>query len=245
MIRTMRNALPSVRSVFQATVIIPALAWGMLPGCTMNQATKGGIAGGALGSGLGAIIGNQSGNTGAGIAIGAAAGTLGGALIGNALDNQDRANEQLSGQLSQNQQQLEENARLIEELKKRGADVRSSKRGVVINLPDILFEFDRDRLTPEARRTINEISDVIREVPHRDLAVEGHTDSVGSMRYNKDLSLRRAQSVARELQQHAVPSERMRIEGYGEGAPIATNNSEAGRARNRRVEVIIENQKAY
>lgn len=243
MTRTFMRAGNKGRGALVASLVVSACV--VLSGCTMNQATKGGIAGGALGSGLGAIIGNQSGNTGAGIAIGAAAGTLGGALIGNALDNQDRANEQLSGQMAQNQQQLEENARLIEELKKRGADVRSSRRGVVINLPDILFEFDRDRLTPEARRTINEISDVIRDVPHRDLSVEGHTDSIGSMRYNKDLSLRRAQSVARELQSHSVPSQRMKIEGFGEGAPIATNNSEEGRARNRRVEVIIENQKAY
>lgn len=232
------------RAFTTALFPVAVLAVSLLSGCTMNRATQGALAGGALGSGLGAIVGNQSGDAGAGIAIGAAAGTLGGALIGNALDNDARANEQLEGQLSRNQQQLEENARLIEELRKRGADVRSSKRGVVINLPDILFEFDRDRLTPEARRTIDEISDVIRDVPHRDLSVEGHTDSVGSMRYNKDLSLRRAQSVAKELGRHGIPATRMRIQGYGEGAPIATNNSEAGRARNRRVEVIIENERA-
>lgn len=221
---------------------IPILALA-LSGCAqgLNRSATGALTGSALGAGLGAIVGNQSGNTGAGVAIGAAGGALGGALIGNALDGQDQRNAQLEGQLARNQQQLDENARLIEELKKRGADVRSSRRGVVINLPDILFEFDRANLTPEAHRTIAEISDVLRDVRHRNLSVEGHTDSVGSVQYNKQLSLRRAESVVREISRNGVPREQMRVEGFGEGAPIATNNSEAGRARNRRVEVIIEN----
>ena len=224
----------------RALILIVSLA---LSGCAqgLNRSATGALTGSALGAGLGAIVGNQSGNTGAGVAIGAAGGALGGALIGNALDGQDQRNAQLEGQLARNQQQLDENARLIDELKKRGADVRSSRRGVVINLPDILFEFDRANLTPEAHRTIAEISDVLRGVRHRNLSVEGHTDSVGTVRYNKQLSLRRAESVVREISRNGVPAEQMRVEGFGEGAPIATNNSEAGRARNRRVEVIIEN----
>ena len=220
-------------------LVIPLLVGGCAQ--PLNKSTTGALTGSALGAGLGAIVGNQAGNTGAGVAIGAASGALGGALIGNALDGQDQRNAQVEGQLARNQQQLDENARLIEELKKRGADVRSSRRGVVINLPDILFEFDRANLTPEAHRTIGEISDVLRDVRHRNLSVEGHTDSVGTVRYNKQLSLRRAESVVREISRNGVPNEQMRVEGFGEGAPIATNNSEAGRARNRRVEVIIEN----
>jgi len=207
-----------------------------------NKATTAGLAGGALGAGLGAIVGNQAGHhAGAGVAIGTAAGVLGGALIGHQLDQQDQANESLAGQINRNQELLDENRRLIDELRRRGADVRSSSRGVVINLPDILFEFDRANLTPEAYRTLGGISEVLRGVQGRTLAVEGHTDSVGTVTYNKDLSVRRAQSVANELSHEGVPSSQMRVTGFGEGSPIATNNTDAGRARNRRVEVIVEN----
>ncbi len=212
-------------------------------GCSANQATKGSLAGGALGAGLGAIIGNQAGHhAGAGLAIGTAAGAIAGGLIGNSLDQQDNANQQAYGQLNRNQQQIDENRRLIEELKGRGADVRSSNRGVVVNLPDILFEFNKARLTPEARRTVAEISDVLRTVQGRTLAVEGHTDSVGTVVYNKDLSIKRARSVAEELNINGISNGQMRVTGFGEGSPIATNNTDEGRARNRRVEVIVENR---
>lgn len=223
-------------------VLLCALASQAMIGCATNQATKGALAGGALGAGLGAIVGNSVGhNTGAGIAIGTAAGALGGALIGNGLDQQDNANRELGSRVAQNQDRLDENRRLIEELRRRGADVRSSRRGVVINLPDVLFDFDRATLTPEAHRTIGEISDVLRDVRGRTISIEGHTDSIGTVTYNKQLSDRRAQSVERELSRNGVSESQMRTQGFGEGSPIATNNTEAGRARNRRVEVIVEN----
>lgn len=201
----------------------------------------GAATGTALGAGLGAIVGSASGHAGPGIAIGAAAGGLAGGLTGNALDHQDQENEARREELARQQALIEENRRLIEELRHRGADVRASDRGVVINLPDILFEFDRSRLTPEARRTIGEISGVLRDVRDRHIAVEGHTDSIGTVVYNKRLSLDRANSVARELEYNGIPRGQMSVQGYGEGSPIATNNTEEGRARNRRVEVIVEN----
>lgn len=212
-------------------------------GCAkeINNATKGALAGAALGAGTGAIVGNQTGNSGAGVAIGAGLGAIGGAIAGNAIDQQEVDNDRVREGIARNQELIEENRRLIEELRKRGADVRSSKRGVVINLPDILFEFDRDRLTPEAHRTLDEISDVLRTVKNRPIAVEGHTDSIGSVNYNKNLSRRRATSVANKLRNSGIPSGQMQVAGYGEGAPIATNNTDAGRARNRRVEIIVEN----
>jgi outer membrane protein OmpA-like peptidoglycan-associated protein len=217
-------------------------AFGACAAGQMNQTTKGTLAGGALGAGLGAIVGNAAHHhAGAGVAIGTAAGALGGALIGNSFDQEDQANQQLAGQIRSNQEQLDENRRLIDELRRRGADVRNTKRGVVINLPDILFDFDRATLTPEAHRTLDEISDVLRTVHDRDIAVEGHTDSIGTTTYNKDLSLRRAESVAGDLSGNGIPRSQMTIRGYGEGSPIATNNTAAGRARNRRVEVIVEN----
>lgn len=213
----------------------------LVSGCATNNATKGALAGGALGTGMGAIIGSATGHAGPGMAIGAAAGALGGALIGNEFDNQEAETRRLEQRNQLTQQQIDENRRLIDALKKSGADVRSSKRGVVVNLPDILFKFDRADLTPEAGRTINEIAGVLKEVKGRVIAVEGHTDSVGNTNYNKDLSARRADTVARRLIADGVDRSAVRSKGFGEGSPIATNNTDAGRARNRRVEVIVEN----
>ncbi len=223
--------------------LLPCLALLSLSACAaeINKAAQGALAGAAIGAGTGAIVGNQSGNAGAGIAIGAGLGALGGALVGNSMDRMDQENASLEGQLALNKAQLEENRRLIDELRSRGADVRATDRGVVVNLPDILFEFDRARLTPPARRTLSEIGEVIRSVKNRPIAVEGHTDSIGSIVYNKELSRRRAGSVTRELGSIGVPAAQMTTRGYGEGRPLATNNTEAGRARNRRVEIIIEN----
>jgi outer membrane protein OmpA-like peptidoglycan-associated protein len=213
-------------------------------GCAQqpNKATLGGLTGSALGAGIGAIIGNQSGNAGQGVAIGAAAGALGGALIGNSLDARDNENQALNDRLSQQEKSLEENKRLIEELRAKGTDVRESRRGVVINLPDVLFDFDDDQLTNDADRTVSEIAEILKTVEDRQISVEGHTDSIGTVVYNKNLSERRAGAVASSLAANGLPQMRIRQRGYGEGSPITTNNSPEGRARNRRVEVIVENR---
>lgn len=207
----------------------------------LNRTTTGAATGTAVGAGLGAIIGSQSGDAGAGTAIGAAAGAIGGALIGTSLDQADRQNDSLRERVTRQDELIKENQKIIDELRRRGADARPSERGVVVNLPDVLFSFDRASLTRSAKYTIAEIAEVVAAVPDRLIAVEGHTDSIGSVAYNKRLSVNRAQSVAKSLERNGIPARRMVVRGFGEGAPIATNNSEAGRARNRRVEVIIEN----
>ena len=219
-----------------AIVFIPFL------GCSQyGKTVQGTVAGTTIGAGTGAIIGSATGHAGPGIAIGAGLGALTGALVGAVLDQEDERNQALEAQLKVSQEQIEENKRLIEELKKRGADVRGTERGVVINLPDILFEFDRAGLTPEAERTVGEITEVLRDVRGRPISVEGHTDSVGTVVYNKQLSLRRAESVASDLRRQGISEGQISVTGYGEGSPIATNNSDEGRARNRRVEIIVEN----
>lgn len=202
---------------------------------------KGALAGTAAGAGLGAIIGHETGKTGAGVAIGAAAGALAGALIGN---ESDRADERIAGtneRLNRNDQLIRENQKLIRELRSRGADVRSTERGVVVNLPDVLFEFDKAALTYDARLTVAEIADVLKGVQSRKISIEGHTDSVGTIAYNQRLSESRARTVAGELTRQGVSRRRISTRGFGESDPIASNRTEHGRGRNRRVEVIIEN----
>jgi outer membrane protein OmpA-like peptidoglycan-associated protein len=203
---------------------------------------KGALTGAALGAGLGAIVGHQTGATGAGIAIGSGVGALAGGLIGNEIDNQNDALDQRDQRLQEQDRELQENRRMIEELKSRGVDVRSSERGVVVNLPDVLFDFDSFKLTHAARRTVGEIADVVRRYRERRLSVEGHTDSVGRDSYNQRLSEDRASSVADELVASSLERRRLSVRGFGESRPIAGNETAAGRQRNRRVEVIIENR---
>jgi outer membrane protein OmpA-like peptidoglycan-associated protein len=128
---------------------------------------------------------------------------------------------------------------MIEELRQRGIDVRDSERGVVVNLPDVLFQTGRTQLTSSARETVLEIAQVLKRAPSRHLLVEGHTDSLGDIQYNYNLSLSRAQEVARALSAEGISSTQISTRAYGETTPIASNSTEQGRRRNRRVEVII------
>jgi outer membrane protein OmpA-like peptidoglycan-associated protein len=217
----------------------------LLAGCEgsgINKRETGAIGGAALGAGLGAIIGNQTGSTGAGIAIGSAVGALSGALIGNNFDNSDRVADEQDERLRAQAAQLEENKRLIEELRSRGSDARVTDRGVVVNLPDVLFEFDSATLTSDAQSAVRNIAEVVGTSGTRRVSVEGHTDSVGTVNYNQQLSEQRARSVAHDLAAAGIPRRSISSRGYGEGHPIASNQTTQGRQRNRRVEVVIENQ---
>lgn len=216
----------------------------LLSGCTgqeLGGREKGALTGAALGAGLGAIVGNQTGHSGAGIAIGSAIGALSGGILGNEIDNIDAQVADKESRIAEQERQIQENQRLLNELRKRGADVRSTERGVVINLPDVLFEFDKAQLTEEARRTVADISAELRQLPERHISVEGHTDSVGTLVYNQRLSEGRARNVAEALLANGIPRKQVATVGYGETDPIASNSTPRGRQRNRRVEIIIEN----
>jgi outer membrane protein OmpA-like peptidoglycan-associated protein len=136
---------------------------------------------------------------------------------------------------------------LAKELETQGLLSRKDERGLVLFLPDVLFEFDRADLTPSARTKIQAVAEiVVRLAPERTLSVEGHSDSVGTEDYNLDLSLRRAKSVSEELVTGGVAPEKIRTVGLGERFPVAPNrtaeghDNPQGRAQNRRVEVVIE-----
>ena len=136
-----------------------------------------------------------------------------------------------------------ENKRLIAELKSLGVDVDDSIRGVVVNLPDILFEFSSSEVTENAKSIIKDISDILVRITDRPIAIEGHTDSVGTISKNYELSLDRATAVTEELKKNGVNPEQLFVRGVGEVDPIATNRTDEGRSRNRRVEIIIENRR--
>lgn len=208
---------------------------------TIKNREAGALSGGVLGAGLGAIIGHQTGHTGAGIAIGSAIGALSGGVVGNEVDNQQAQIDATNTQIEEQDRIIEENKRLLQELRRLGADARSSDRGVVVNLPDVLYKFDSAELTPDAKRTVADIAGVLREVQHREVLVEGHTDSIGTLSYNQKLSEARAKSAADGLVVNGISRRRIRTSGFGETDPIASNKTELGRRRNRRVEIVIVN----
>ena len=118
-------------------------------------------------------------------------------------------------------------------------DAVQTERGLVLTLDDVLFEFDSAVLTSGGERHLDKLAAFLRAHPERHVRVEGFTDSVGSEDYNAMLSERRAIAVAERLIVNGVSPERVVAEGYGENYPVATNNTEAGRQQNRRVEVVI------
>ena len=121
---------------------------------------------------------------------------------------------------------------------------KQTDRGAVITLGNILFEVNKSALLPGGFLAIDKLSDFLKKYPSRNLSIEGHTDSRGSDMYNLGLSQQRANSVFSALMQRGIESRRMTIEGHGEQYPVASNDTEAGRQQNRRVEVIILNEDA-
>lgn len=211
-------------------------------GCSgkVSNTTAGAVTGTAIGSGLGAIIGSATGRAGAGTAIGAGVGAVTGVLMGGWLDQGDRANEERRREAERTEAEIVENRRLMESLRQVGVDATLSDRGVRINLPDVLFGFNRSDLGVEANQLVGEISGILRDKAQgREVMVEGHTDSVGSEEYNKSLSERRADTVARTLISSGVNNRLVRSKGFGENRPIASNDTESGRQRNRRVEIVV------
>jgi len=216
-------------------------------GCSGGSLTtreKGAGIGALGGAAAGGIIGAAVGHPGAGAAIGGALGLGTGALIGDQLQGQEIKQTEQQKAIDQQRVELEKNRALIEELKKRNIEARETSRGVMVNLPSVNFEFDSADLTRDGNNRVNQIAGIIkREAPNRRVTVEGHAsrESAAQESYNQRLSERRANTVADELERSGVDNRNLSSRGLGTRAPIASNETEAGRQQNRRVEVIIEN----
>lgn len=114
--------------------------------------------------------------------------------------------------------------------------------GNTIRLENIFFEFDKARLLPESKVELKKLHDTMHDYPHLKIEIAGHTDNVGSDSYNINLSEERAKAVADYLLKEKIAKDRISYKGYGSAKPVASNDSETGRAMNRRVEfTILEN----
>jgi outer membrane protein OmpA-like peptidoglycan-associated protein len=121
-------------------------------------------------------------------------------------------------------------------------ETRETARGLVINVSDVLFDFDSANLKPGAREKVARIAGILQSHPDLKILVEGHTDSVGSDEYNLRLSERRADSVRAGLVQQGVNRDVVGTAGFGESKPVASNGTAAGRQQNRRVEVVVSGE---
>jgi outer membrane protein OmpA-like peptidoglycan-associated protein len=129
-------------------------------------------------------------------------------------------------------------ARLLQQLNSILA-TRDSARGLVANMSDVLFRSGSYELLPAARERLAKVSGIVLAYPSLHVAIEGHTDSVGTDEYNQQLSEHRAQAVRDYFVQQGINSSAVEAKGYGKTEPIATNDTVEGRAQNRRVELIL------
>ncbi len=197
-------------------VLLCALVIGLV-GCA-TKAQTGAAVGAGSGAVVGGIIGRATGSTVAGAIIGAAVGGAAGAIIGDYMDRQ-----------------AVEMERDLE-----GARIERIGEGIKITFDSgILFAYNSADLESEARLNLARLATILNKYDDTNILLEGHTDSDGAAAYNMGLSRRRAQSVADYLSGLEVLTTRFTVQGYGEDQPIATNETAAGKAQNRRVEVAI------
>ena len=135
-----------------------------------------------------------------------------------------------------------EKAELRERLRKQLnmiLETQETARGLIVNISDVLFDFNKYTLKPGAREKLAKVSGILLAYPGLKIQLEGHTDSIGTEEYNQKLSEERADSVRQYLVTQGVPSDTMTAVGFGKSQPVASNDTDAGRQRNRRVEMVV------
>jgi outer membrane protein OmpA-like peptidoglycan-associated protein len=201
-----------VRGRLPAAVTVTVFAIVSAAGCASpGKRTAIGAGGGALaGAGLGALIGGKKGAL-----IGAALGAGVGAGVGNYLDKQAQELEKV-------------------------AETKRTEQGVLVNFKgDLLFESGSAALKPAAIDQVSQVGAILAKYSEDHVKIEGHTDNVGAVSINEELSKRRADAVREVLLSKGVQPTQMLVLGAGKARPVADNRTAAGRAKNRRVEVYI------
>ncbi|RII27075.1 MAG: flagellar motor protein MotB [Geobacter sp.] len=142
--------------------------------------------------------------------------------------------------------EAQNSAKLAEKLLKELSELkaRQTDRGIVLTIGDVLFATGKAEIRSNAQRSIDKLAAFLTSQPNRNVVIEGYTDSVGSDKYNLDLSEKRAESAKNELVARGIDGGRITTRGFGKRDPVASNDTPEGRQLNRRVEVIILNEVA-
>jgi outer membrane protein OmpA-like peptidoglycan-associated protein len=200
--------------------LLPALAALVSAGAcaSLSKKENGAIIGATAGAAAGAAIGSANGSTAKGAIIGAAVGGTTGAVIGHQMDQQAK--------------ELKQNI--------PGAVVERVGEGLQVTFESgLLFDYDSDVLRANAKQNLATLASSLDKYPGTDVVIVGHTDSRGTDSYNMSLSERRAAAASGYLASRGVERTRLRSVGRGKTEPVATNDTDAGRQQNRRVEVAI------
>jgi len=210
--------LSTSRRLAPLSVVVAAL---VATGCeSMSERQKGTAIGAGVGAATGAVIGSATGGkAGTGAVIGGAIGAVAGNLWSKRMEDKRIAMEQAT--------------------RGTGIDVaRTQDNQLKVNVPaDFSFDIGRSNVKPEMRPVLDQFAQGLD--PNMRVRIVGHTDNTGSDAVNNPLSVDRAQSVRDYLAARGVASSRVETSGRGEHEPIADNASEAGRAKNRRVEIFL------
>jgi outer membrane protein OmpA-like peptidoglycan-associated protein len=175
-----------------------------------------------IGAATGAVVGllTAGNNPFKSAMIGAAVGALAGGTAGHYMDKQE--------------------SQLRKQMAGTGVDVVRKGDNITLDMPgNVTFAFDSSDLNPQFNAVLDKVAGTLKEYDKTVIEVAGHTDSTGDAGYNQKLSERRAGSVASYLSAQGVPRNRMVTVGAGENYPVASNDTEEGRAQNRRVEITI------
>ena len=204
---------------------LAAMSLSGLVGCaSMSKKQRGAMIGASAGAVTGGLIGRSNGSTAKGAIIGAAVGGAAGAVIGHQMDQQAK--------------EIKQNI--------PGAVVERVGEGIQVTFASgLLYDFNSDAVKGTAGENLRKLAASLAKYPNTELLIAGHTDSQGDESYNQRLSERRASSAASYLASQGVSRTRLHTRGLGEMEPVAENDSEASRQRNRRVEVAIYASEAY
>lgn len=211
---TMKNSPTRSRSAIIGLTVVAAL----VSGCAnMSDAQRSAAIGGGLGALAGAAIGDSKGSA----ALGAGVGALGGYIWSTQMAQKKAAMERATAGT--------------------GVDVtQTADNQLKLNIPsDISFDTGRSNIKPNLQPILDQFAQGLNNQPNTEIRIIGHTDSTGSDSVNNPLSVNRAASARDYLSARGVDSRRILISGRGSYEPIADNNSEMGRSRNRRIEIFL------
>lgn len=185
----------------------------------LTKQEKGILIGAAGGAAAGGAIGSKSKNPAVYAIIGSAVGGVAGAVIGKYMDKQaDELNKKLGSV----------------------AQIERIEEGIKVTMSSgILFGFDSHKLSETSKDNLGKLATILKDYKETNIVINGYTDNVGSDRYNKNLSVKRAKEVSDYMGQMGIDSKRFTVVGYGEEFPVADNETEQNRLKNRRVELAI------
>jgi len=206
----------SVRTIQK--VVLVAVAIASTACASFSRKEKGAVIGAAAGGAVGGVIGNNTGSTARGAILGAVLGGAAGAVIGHQMDQQAK---ELTLEIP-------------------GAVVQRVGEGIHVTFASgLLYNFQSYAIRPEAGQNLRNLAISLQKYPNTELLIVGHSESSESNGYDQGLSSRRANSASEYLALQGVGANRIRTSGKGDLEPLASNETEAGRQMNRRIEVAI------